>query len=88
MVGYYQAAGTTDTRRILIIKSFLPNNPGSASNDLFSSTVLRTVISTSDQVANSVDMTFDGAVYITGFLSEFTRATSNSNKDFFIMRLD
>ena len=33
-------------------------------------------------------MTFDGAVYITGFISGFTRATSFSNKDCFIMRLD
>ena len=47
-VGYYQGAGTTLARRILIIKSFLPNNPGSASNDLFSSTLVRTLSSSSD----------------------------------------
>jgi hypothetical protein len=33
-------------------------------------------------------MTFDGTVYITGFLSYFTRKTSVNNKDCFVMRLN
>lgn len=35
-VGYYQVAGTTLNRRILIIKSFIFNSPGGSYSDLFS----------------------------------------------------
>jgi hypothetical protein len=35
-VGYYQVAGTTLSRRILIIKSFIFYSPGGSYSDLFS----------------------------------------------------
>ena len=35
-VGYYQVAGTTLSRRILIIKSFIFDSPGGSYSDLFS----------------------------------------------------
>jgi hypothetical protein len=52
---------------MLIIKSYIGNNPGVSGSDIFSTILVRTYYrSNNDYVAKSVDMTMDGAVYIAG----------------------